>query len=266
MSISILAGFCGQFFIRKLVAFLKRASIIIFILSGVIFASTLTMGIHNVTIEDAHTYGSTHNLSQYYAMWNQPRLESFTIDKETVDKLSTDCEKIQLYRELASTTETGWDFSTRWINSDALHFTLKLQKQERRDFPNGWAPVQHMIVEGLVRSGSEEAGLLAKNIAISWIRTNFAAYKSSKTMRANVENSEVVANTRHNCLDFTGFLFGFSFVKYQNVISKMIPQHAVVDVIGEVIACETMVNFPDKGKTKRRMQIQIQDLESVEPV
>ncbi|KAJ9555084.1 hypothetical protein OSB04_009698 [Centaurea solstitialis] len=45
MSVSILAGFWGQFFIRKLVAFLKRASIIIFILSGVIFASALTMGV-----------------------------------------------------------------------------------------------------------------------------------------------------------------------------------------------------------------------------
>ncbi|KAL8154346.1 hypothetical protein V2J09_012106 [Rumex salicifolius] len=45
MSVSILAGFWGQFFVRKLVAFLKRASLIVFILSAVIFASALTMGI-----------------------------------------------------------------------------------------------------------------------------------------------------------------------------------------------------------------------------
>lgn len=44
MSVSILAGFWGQFFVRKLVVFLKRASLIVFILSGVIFASALTMG------------------------------------------------------------------------------------------------------------------------------------------------------------------------------------------------------------------------------
>ncbi|CAI9097857.1 OLC1v1034370C1 [Oldenlandia corymbosa var. corymbosa] len=44
MGVSVLAGFWGQFFIRKLVAILKRASIIVFILSGVIFASALTMG------------------------------------------------------------------------------------------------------------------------------------------------------------------------------------------------------------------------------
>ncbi|RVW48173.1 Sulfite exporter TauE/SafE family protein 4 [Vitis vinifera] len=44
ISVSVVAGFWGQLFIRKLVAFLRRASIIIFILSGVIFASALTMG------------------------------------------------------------------------------------------------------------------------------------------------------------------------------------------------------------------------------
>ncbi|KAJ8429646.1 hypothetical protein Cgig2_009292 [Carnegiea gigantea] len=44
MSVSLLAGFWGQYFVRKLVAFLKRASIIVFILSAVIFASAVTMG------------------------------------------------------------------------------------------------------------------------------------------------------------------------------------------------------------------------------
>lgn len=44
-AVSVLAGFWGQFFVRKLMAILKRASIIVFILSAVIFASALTMGI-----------------------------------------------------------------------------------------------------------------------------------------------------------------------------------------------------------------------------
>ncbi|KAL5209615.1 hypothetical protein ABZP36_005238 [Zizania latifolia] len=43
--ISILAGFWGQYFVRKLVHVLKRASLIVFILSSVIFASALTMGV-----------------------------------------------------------------------------------------------------------------------------------------------------------------------------------------------------------------------------
>lgn len=51
-----------------------------------------------------------------------------------------------------------------------------------RDLPNGWAPVQHMIVEGLVNSGSKEARSLAEDIAVRWIRTNYAAYKKTGTM------------------------------------------------------------------------------------
>ncbi|KAI3693703.1 hypothetical protein L1987_76653 [Smallanthus sonchifolius] len=272
-------------------------------------------GIHNVTVEDAQ--GSTHNLSRYYAMWNQPRPESFTIDTETANKLKNDCEKEHLYRELASTAETGWDFSTRWMkntsdlttlstttiipvdlnayilkmeldisflanavgeSSQASHFArasearkkamdivfwdeekgqwfdywlnvssyhknvykwdASYQKQdvfasnfiplwvqplnsdetvvkkvaqslessglvraagiatslrnssEQWDFPNGWAPIQQMIVEGLVRSGSKEARSLAKDIAIRWIRTNYATYKTSKAMHEKYDVSK----------------------------------------------------------------------------
>ncbi|XP_057549008.1 sulfite exporter TauE/SafE family protein 4-like [Amaranthus tricolor] len=45
MSVSLLAGFWGQYLVRKMVVFLKRASLIVFILSAVIFASALTMGV-----------------------------------------------------------------------------------------------------------------------------------------------------------------------------------------------------------------------------
>ncbi|XP_039028013.1 sulfite exporter TauE/SafE family protein 4-like [Hibiscus syriacus] len=57
MGVSILAGFWGQYFVRKLIAILKRASLIVFILSGVIFASALTMGV--VGIE--RSVRMTHN-------------------------------------------------------------------------------------------------------------------------------------------------------------------------------------------------------------
>ena len=60
---------------------------------------------------------------------------------------------------------------------------------ESRDFPNGWAPVQHMIIEGLARSGLKEARLLAKDIAVRWIRTNYVTFKKTGTMheKYNVE-------------------------------------------------------------------------------
>ena len=51
-----------------------------------------------------------------------------------------------------------------------------------RHFPNGWAPLQHVMVEGLVRSGSMEARSMAEDIAVSWIRTNHVAFKKSGAM------------------------------------------------------------------------------------
>lgn len=266
-----------------------------------------TSGIHKVSIKDDQ--GEIHNLSRYYAMWNTPRPESSSIDQETASRLSNVCEKTQLYRELASAAESGWDFSTRWMRNasdlttlsttyivpvDLNAFILKMELDiaffanvtgessiaarfteasearkkamnailwnaekgqwfdywltetntskdaytweasnqnqksfasnfiplwvnlfhsdtmmmekviqsfqasgllrpagiatsltntgQQWDFPNGWAPLQHLIVEGLVVYGSEEANSLAKDIALRWIRTNHAAYQETGAM------------------------------------------------------------------------------------
>ncbi|XP_042952834.1 probable trehalase [Carya illinoinensis] len=263
-------------------------------------------GIHKVTIQDAQS--CNHTLNRYYAKWNKPRPESSTIDKQTASKISNVSEKQNLYRELASTAESGWDFSTRWMRNhsdlttlattsilpvdlnafilrmeldiaflakvtgeDSIAMTFSNASQarvkaiksvlwnskkgqwldywlsdhtcqepqtweasnqnqnvyasnfiplwiesfysdtplvekamksfqssgllhafgiatslknsgEQWDFPNGWPPVQHMIVEGLTRSGSKEARSVAEDIAERWIRTNYAAYKKTGTM------------------------------------------------------------------------------------
>ncbi|XP_039025407.1 trehalase-like isoform X2 [Hibiscus syriacus] len=57
------------------------------------------------------------------------------------------------------------------------------------DFPNGWAPLQHMIVEGLSRSASIDARRVAEKIAERWVRTNYVAYKKKGVMheKYNVE-------------------------------------------------------------------------------
>ncbi|KNA23336.1 hypothetical protein SOVF_025760 [Spinacia oleracea] len=259
-------------------------------------------GVHKVTIRDSE--GCSHNLSRYYAMWNKPRPESATMDKETASKLSDAADKQKLYREVASTAESGWDFSTRWMrnssdlttlttttilpvdlnayilkmefdiayfakiagdNSIAAQFLEASKAREKAfnsvfwnekmsqwldcwitckddqtwevshqnqhlfasnfvplwikpfesaslaekvmkslansglvratgiatsltnsgqqwDFPNGWAPMQHIIIESLAKSGSKEAYLMAEDIAIRWIRTNHASYKNTGEM------------------------------------------------------------------------------------
>ncbi|XP_030540312.1 probable trehalase isoform X2 [Rhodamnia argentea] len=265
-----------------------------------------TSGLHQITIQDRQC---SHNLSRYYAMWDKPRPESFTIDKESASNISGTSEKQKFYREVASTAESGWDFSTRWMRNPedfttlattsiipvdlniyilrmeldisffgkvagnhniAKHFLEASKAREKAvstifwnermgqwhdywlgnssscmegqhwdaakqnqnvfasnfiplwidvfnsdknlvdkvakslrssgllhpagiatsltnssqqwDFPNGWAPLQHMIAEGLARSGSSEARSLAEDIFIRWIRTNYVGYKKTGTM------------------------------------------------------------------------------------
>ncbi|KAK9202743.1 hypothetical protein WN943_012994 [Citrus x changshan-huyou] len=50
---------------------------------------------------------------------------------------------------------------------------------EQWDFPNGWAPLQHMIVEGFAKSGSQEAKSMAQDIVMRWINSNYVAYKET---------------------------------------------------------------------------------------
>ncbi|XP_075462714.1 trehalase [Ascaphus truei] len=50
------------------------------------------------------------------------------------------------------------------------------------DFPNAWPPLQHMVMEGLAKSGSLRAQEIAFSLAQNWVRTNHAAYRKYKAM------------------------------------------------------------------------------------
>ncbi|TVU31968.1 hypothetical protein EJB05_23684 [Eragrostis curvula] len=269
--------------------------------------------VHNVVIMDKH--GQVHNLCRYQAMWNKPRPESATIDVHLASKLTSAAAKEKLYHQVASTAESGCDFSSRWMrnspdmttlattfiipvdlntfifkmerdiaffakligenatsdkfleaskarhiaidsilwnsemeqwldywiptdgnsegvyqwkpdshnrnifasnfiplwlnahNSEPVQFadeakSVRVMRSLQRsgllraagiatslsntsqqwDFPNGWPPVQHLIAEGLLNSGSEEAKKFAEDIATRWVRTNYVAYKSTDAM------------------------------------------------------------------------------------
>ncbi|XP_022995786.1 probable trehalase [Cucurbita maxima] len=263
-------------------------------------------GFHSVTVRKAP--GGNHSLSRYYAMWNEPRPESSLLDEKLASKFVNNYDKQRLYSELASTAESGWDFSSRWMRDhtdlstlattsilpvDLNVFILKMELDisnlaravgdfclaykfleaslvrkktinsifwnsekgqwldywldngshkgvhtwdaqnqnkniyasnfiplwiesfysdsiqmkkvlkslrnsgllcnagiatstinsgEQWDFPNGWAPIQHMIVEGLARSELKEARVLAEDMAVRWLRTNYVAYKKTGYM------------------------------------------------------------------------------------
>jgi alpha,alpha-trehalase len=72
-------------------------------------------------------------------------------------------------------------------NSGALDFpggipTSMNQAGEQWDFPNGWAPLQHLVVDALDNSGNAEAKALAFEISEKWISSNYKAFEQSKKM------------------------------------------------------------------------------------
>ncbi|XP_069985201.1 trehalase isoform X2 [Penaeus vannamei] len=59
--------------------------------------------------------GRSYKVAQYRAEVGEPRPESYREDYELAHTLKSDEAKEQLYVELKSGAESGWDYSTRWI-------------------------------------------------------------------------------------------------------------------------------------------------------
>eukprot|EP00191_Tetraselmis_sp_GSL018_P020622 CAMPEP_0177584048 /NCGR_PEP_ID=MMETSP0419_2-20121207/3676_1 /TAXON_ID=582737 /ORGANISM="Tetraselmis sp., Strain GSL018" /LENGTH=120 /DNA_ID=CAMNT_0019073537 /DNA_START=100 /DNA_END=462 /DNA_ORIENTATION=+ len=58
--------------------------------------------------------GEPRPLARYLAEWDRPRPESHREDVET-SSLATGRDQRELYRDIASAAESGWDFSSRWL-------------------------------------------------------------------------------------------------------------------------------------------------------
>jgi alpha,alpha-trehalase len=60
--------------------------------------------------------------------------------------------------------------------------TSMLQTGLQWDFPNGWAPLNHIVVEALENSGEPSAKNLAFQLAEKWTRSNHLAYLQTEAM------------------------------------------------------------------------------------
>ncbi|EDW01419.1 GH21428 [Drosophila grimshawi] len=56
------------------------------------------------------------------------------------------------------------------------------QTGEQWDFPNVWAPLQYIVVEGLDNLGTPEAKNLSKSWGHRWVKSNFEAYRETLAM------------------------------------------------------------------------------------
>lgn len=62
------------------------------------------------------------------------------------------------------------------------------QTGEQWDFPNVWAPMQYILVEGLDNLGTPEAKELSQRWGQRWVKSNFEAYRETLAMFEKVTN------------------------------------------------------------------------------
>ncbi|CAL8124857.1 unnamed protein product [Orchesella dallaii] len=60
--------------------------------------------------------------------------------------------------------------------------TSLLQTGQQWDYPNGWAPLNHLVVEALENTGEPTAQELAFNLAQKWIKSNHLSYVQTGAM------------------------------------------------------------------------------------
>lgn len=60
--------------------------------------------------------------------------------------------------------------------------TTLYQTGEQWDYPNVWPPMQYLIIKGLENLGTEESVELSKFFAHQWIKSNFVAYQTNRSM------------------------------------------------------------------------------------
>jgi len=56
------------------------------------------------------------------------------------------------------------------------------QSGEQWDYPNGWAPNNHIVVEALQKTENARAREAAFSIAQKWVQTTFLAYQQTENM------------------------------------------------------------------------------------
>jgi alpha,alpha-trehalase len=86
--------------------------------------------------------GRVYNLSRYWADWYQPRPESYREDAELAANVTSTSDPAnpaaaQLYHDLATGAESGWDYSSRWFADNKTLATIRTTQIIPADL-NAW--------------------------------------------------------------------------------------------------------------------------------
>lgn len=76
---------------------------------------------------DVDLNGQKYTMFQYRTESNVPRPEAFCADVRLVKQKTKPEDKRQIWRDLASAAESGWDFSSRWMRNPEKPNLLEIE-------------------------------------------------------------------------------------------------------------------------------------------
>lgn len=119
----------------------------------------------------------THILNRYASSVNSPRPESYSEDLKTASSTNNSSARRQLYQNLVSAAESGWDFSSRWFSRDpGTNLTLDTTRTTNIlpvDLNSVLCMNEHILSELFNKTGNQEKG---KNYSKNWQRRQTAIF------------------------------------------------------------------------------------------
>ena len=72
------------------------------------------------------------------------------------------------------------------FNLSYFHFTFRFFPGEQWDYPNGWAPLEHLVVDAFSKFNTKESQELAFDVAKKWTLGNYKYYDKKRMMLEKV--------------------------------------------------------------------------------
>lgn len=160
----------------------------------------------------------THILNRYASSVNSPRPESYSEDLKTASSTNNSSARRQLYQNLVSAAESGWDFSSRWFSRDpGTNLTLDTTRTTNIlpvDLNSVLCMNEHILSELFNKTGNQEKG---KNYSKNWQRRQTAIFNVLWNPTKGVwQDLDIAANSHRDYFYASNILPLFALCKGKN--------------------------------------------------
>lgn len=160
----------------------------------------------------------THILNRYASSVNSPRPESYSEDLKTASSTNNSSARRQLYQNLVSAAESGWDFSSRWFSRDpGTNLTLDTTRTTNIlpvDLNSVLCMNEHILSELFNLTGNQEKW---KNYSKNWQRRQTAIFNVLWNPTKGVwQDLDIAANSHRDYFYASNILPLFALCKGKN--------------------------------------------------